>query len=253
MNQEEPTAAWGMGKIVALCCVVGGVIIGVTLTLGTRTFMASRGTPVVPAAATEEYGYRLMAQTPELMGPDVPDPNLRYSGNRLSCGSCHVHAGDEPGSLSLLGAIRNYPKFSARTAAIRTLEDRINECMGRSMNGRPFPHDSPQMIAIATWIRNLAARDAATSESQRKAVEPAKFQAPDRTAKVTAGKDIYEQRCATCHGYNGSGLLAGTTPIHGYVFPPVWGPDSFNTGAGMHRLLTAAPFIKARIRWGVPI
>jgi thiosulfate dehydrogenase len=25
----------------------------------------------------------------------------------------------------------------------------------------------------------------------------------------------------------------------GYIFPPLWGPDSFNDGAGMNRLLTA--------------
>jgi thiosulfate dehydrogenase len=34
------------------------------------------------------------------------------------------------------------------------------------------------------------------------------------------------------------------------VFPPLWGPDSFNDGAGMHRVLTAARFIKARMPLG---
>ena len=34
------------------------------------------------------------------------------------------------------------------------------------------------------------------------------------------------------------------------MFPPLWGPDSFNDGAGMHRVLTAARFIKARMPLG---
>ena len=55
-----------------------------------------------------------------------------------------------------------------------------------------------------------------------------------------------------CHGSDGSGLLATANPIHGYVFPPLWGPDSFNDGAGMHRVLTAARFIKARMPLGRP-
>ena len=38
----------------------------------------------------------------------------------------------------------------------------------------------------------------------------------------------------------------------GYVFPPLWGADSFNDGAGMHRLLTAARFIKAKMPLGQP-
>jgi thiosulfate dehydrogenase len=38
----------------------------------------------------------------------------------------------------------------------------------------------------------------------------------------------------------------------GYLFPPLWGPDSFNNGAGMTRVLTAARFIKARMPLGKP-
>jgi thiosulfate dehydrogenase len=46
--------------------------------------------------------------------------------------------------------------------------------------------------------------------------------------------------------------MATTDPADGYVFPPLWGPDSFNDGAGMHRVLTAARFIKARMPFGQP-
>jgi len=201
--------------------------------------------------AIEGFGFRLIAKTPELMGPDVPDPSLRLTGNRLSCGSCHLHQGDDPGTLGLSAALYNYPKFSARTAAIRTLEDRVNECMVRSMNGKPLAKNSPQMIAITDWVKSLASTDPAIAERQKKANALPKFKAPNRAANVSAGKVIFEERCATCHGYNGAGRLADN-PSHGFIFPALWGPDSFNTGAGMHRLLTAAPFIKARMPLGNP-
>jgi len=37
----------------------------------------------------------------------------------------------------------------------------------------------------------------------------------------------------------------------GYRFPPLWGPDSFNDGAGMARLITFANFIHFNMPHGV--
>jgi mono/diheme cytochrome c family protein len=48
------------------------------------------------------------------------------------------------------------------------------------------------------------------------------------------------QTCAGCHGTDGFGQHAQTGA--GYQFPPLWGPDSYNNGAGMSRLLTAAAY-----------
>ena len=44
--------------------------------------------------------------------------------------------------------------------------------------------------------------------------------------------------------------MATQNPQDGYLFPPLWGADSFNNGAGMTRVLTAARFIKARMPLG---
>ena len=73
---------------------------------------------------------------------------------------------------------------------------------------------------------------------------------PDRAADPAAGKLVFDARCALCHGPDGLGLRAATRPDEGYLFPPLWGPDSFNDGAGMHRVLTAAKFVKARMPLG---
>ena len=57
------------------------------------------------------------------------------------------------------------------------------------------------------------------------------------------GQLVYRRNCALCHGADGAGQkVAGR-----YVFPPLWGPDSFNWGAGMHRIDNAAAFIKANM------
>jgi len=55
-----------------------------------------------------------------------------------------------------------------------------------------------------------------------------------------------------CHGRDGSGLPASADPRRGYVFPPLWGDDSYNNGAGMTRVITASRFIKAKMPFGKP-
>jgi thiosulfate dehydrogenase len=61
------------------------------------------------------------------------------------------------------------------------------------------------------------------------------------------GKTLYAQKCVSCHGANGDGTKS---PAGGYLFPPVWGNDSFNIGAGMARTYTAAAFIQHNMPLG---
>jgi thiosulfate dehydrogenase len=204
----------------------------------------------VPEAATVEYGRRLLRETALLMGPDHEDPAMRYTGARLACASCHLETGTKPGTLSLMQTASRYPRPSPRDGGVRDLRDRINGCMLRSMNGRELPRDSIEMIAMEAYINHLGERYAASSESRRTASEPAAFAEPKRAADPVAGEVVYEERCAVCHGADGQGLRATLEPADGYVFPPLWGGDSYNDGAGMHRVLTAAGFIKARMPLG---
>jgi thiosulfate dehydrogenase len=245
-----PRDRGSMGTILLVCFAIGAITVAATLRFAPEHF-GSAGSRI-PVIATEEYGMRLLGQTPELLGPDVADPKMRYTTSRLSCGSCHLGTGTEPGTLGLPPAFGHYPRFSGRTGTTTTIEDRVNECMQRSLNGRPLPKNSPEMIAMASYIRSISDRDAASGASARKANEPPAFRTPNRAANLDAGKRVFEQRCTACHGTDGAGLLAAVNPIHGYVFPPLWGPDSFNTGAGMHRVLTSARFIKARMPLGRP-
>jgi thiosulfate dehydrogenase len=246
MTQQPPSRS-GLISAVLVCAVVGVTTVAATVSRERGATTSPIGTPEI---ATEDYGRRLIAETAALLGPDHPDPAMRYSGSRLACGSCHRGAGVAPGTLSLLQSVERYPRFSGRAGAMTDIEDRINECMQRSMNGRPLPFDSAEMKAMATYIRSLGGRYAAMGASQRTAVEPAPFKVPERAANPAAGKTVFDARCAICHGGDGLGLRASANPADGYVFPPLWGPDSFNDGAGMHRVLTASRFIKARMPLG---
>jgi thiosulfate dehydrogenase len=276
-EHETMRPSGGLTAIVAACAVVGALAVGVALYAGPAPGMLSASprpalrvdTPAVPpdaplgealrtpkkpapAHATEEYGRRLIAHTAELLGPDQPDPARRYIRSRLNCGSCHLGAGTEPGTLTLLQTDEHYPRFSGRAGNWTDIEDRINECMQRSMNGRPLPMDSPEMMAMAAYLRRLGAQYASMGASLRRAEEPPPFKTPNRAADPAMGQVVYSTRCAPCHGADGLGLPATTDTRKGYLFPPLWGPESFNTGAGMHRVLTAARFIKARMPLGEP-
>jgi thiosulfate dehydrogenase len=244
-----------MRGVLIACCIIGAVTVGATLTMGHANLgVGPSGStpPGVPAVATEDYGKRLLGDTQQFLGPSVPETQMRYIQSGLACGSCHMGAGADPGELSLLKSYHRYPRVSPRSASTTTIVDRINGCMRRSMNGRPLPANSPEMLAMVAWVRNLSDQEAAMGASERKAKEPPAFRVPDRAANLNAGKQVFEQRCAPCHGKDGSGLRASKNPLEGYVFPPLWGPNSFNTGAGMHRVLTAARFIKARMPLGKP-
>lgn len=247
---NEPRRRGGFAAAVVVSAALGAVAIGAAWRLGPAR--AADAAPTAPAVATAEYGRRLLRETPELLGVDHPDPDRRMIGNRLACASCHIDIGTEPGTLTLLQTTEHYPRFSGRAGGMTDIEDRINECMQRSMNGKPLPMDSPEMIAMAAYLRSLGAQYAAMGAGSKKAVEPATFKTPARRADPAAGERVYESRCGICHGADGAGLLSTGDPRKGFLFPPLWGPDSFNDGAGMGRVLTAARFIKARMPLGKP-
>ena len=238
----------GLVTAFLVCALAGAVTVAATLVRSGGGDPATTGR--ASSLATEEYGRRLISDTAALMGPDHADPAMRYTGIRMACASCHLGAGTEPGTLSLLQSAAAYPRFSGRDGGVRDLVDRINGCMTRSMNGRELPRESAEMVAMVAYITSLGDVYAAMGDGRRAVDEQAAFRMPDRSANLTSGEQVFETRCAICHGGDGAGLRASANPADGYVFPPLWGPDSFNNGAGMHRVLTAARFIKAKMPLG---
>lgn len=190
------------------------------------------------------YGEALIRRTYAIVGPNVADPNMRYAGNNLACGSCHLDGGRQRYALSLIGVADAYPRDMARENAVQTLTQRINGCFERSMNGRALPADSPEMVAMIAYIRFLS--DAAPPGLEGRGAPSLPLL--DRAADPARGAEVYRTHCAVCHGPNGQG--ARNADGAGYAYPPLWGQDSFNDGAGMHRIITAANFIRANMPFG---
>jgi len=238
----------GLGLMAAVAVTAA---LGVSVVVGALVMARSdrAGDAMLPPGATAEYGSRLLRHTAELIGPTAADPSMRYSGSNLDCASCHLENGVNPGTLSLLQSTARYPRFSGRDGEEQDMRSRINGCMERSMNGRRLPDDSVELIAMELYIASLGKRHAGMGAAE----EPkTTFVEPQRRADAEAGRLVYAAKCAVCHGENGEGLLETGDPADGYTIPPLWGPDSYNDGAGMHRVLTASRFIKDRMPLGQP-
>lgn len=187
-------------------------------------------------------GRDLITATYKYIGPNVPDAAKRYAGNNLACGNCHLMAGTKKFGIPLFGLFGDFPQYSARSGRDISLEDRINACMTRSMNGRAMPDDAPEMQAIVAYIKFLSS--GVSAGKQLPGMGTGKMPEMSRAANPTRGGVIYARVCAACHNTDGSGIRnsAPGTDL-GYMMPPLWGPDSFNDGAGMARIINAANFV----------
>jgi thiosulfate dehydrogenase len=115
------------------------------------------------------------------------------------------------------------------------------------MNGRALPLGSREMkgfLAYMKWLSTGIPDGAKLVGAGTLAIKD-----PGRAADLGHGGKVYAQVCAACHGPDGQGQRTAAGGA-GYKFPPLWGPDSFNDGAGMNRLLGAAAFIKYNMPFG---
>jgi thiosulfate dehydrogenase len=178
-------------------------------------------------------GYRIGRNTPEL----APD----FSGNGLSCFNCHLNGGQKAGALPLVGAAATFPQYRGRNDALVTLQERIAGCFRRSMNGTAPPPDHPVGLALAayiTWLSRGQPMGVRPGWAGRNAIPEA-----DRLAiselNLERGRERYRLLCAGCHGLDGQGVeLPQGRP------GPLWGPGSWNDGAGAGRIWKLAGFIR---------
>jgi len=197
-------------------------------------------------------GRDLIVKTSSSIGPDAPGAAMRYSGNGLDCQSCHLRAGTQRFGLPLAGVWGVFPAYIARENEIRTLEERINGCMERSMNGRALPVEGPEMKAMLTYIRFISGAEKVGKPLDGRGAPPLPL--PERAGDPVHGQQVFKAVCAVCHGADGQGqrLEPEEAKATGrrYRFPPLWGPDSFNDGAGMARGITAAQYVHANMPFG---
>jgi thiosulfate dehydrogenase len=187
-------------------------------------------------------GRDLITATYAYIGPEVADRSKRFAGNNLACSNCHLQAGTKKFGIPLFGLFGEFPRYNARVGAEITVENRFNSCMTRSMNGRALPVSAPEMQAMVAYIKFLST--GVPAGELLPGLGTGKMPELDRPADPVRGKARYTNACAICHGPDGAGIRRSLPSTDlGYVMPPLWGGDSFNDGAGMARLITAANFI----------
>jgi thiosulfate dehydrogenase len=152
-------------------------------------------------------------------------------GAQLRCTSCHLDDGTRVNAAPLVGVYARFPQFRERSNSVAIIEDRVNDCFQRSMNGRALPYDSREMRDIVAWLAFLSRGTPVHRDTTPRGIPLLSALSPD-TAR---GRAQFTTTCAACHGMDGQGTPAG---------PPLWGAKSYNIGASMARLRTAASFIK---------
>jgi thiosulfate dehydrogenase len=151
----------------------------------------------------------------------------RNAGNALRCTSCHLDDGRRGTAMSWIAVTSRYPKYRSRRGAVENIEQRVNDCITRSLAGRALPEGDAAMLDIVAYLESLRA--------ERRPAPPDSVLLVGDTIR---GQRLYGTQCARCHGANGEGGAA----------PAVYGAQSYSVGAGMARQYMLATFV----RWNMP-
>jgi thiosulfate dehydrogenase len=179
--------------------------------------------PDGPLGVSIRRGRALLAATRDSLPAHV--------GGQLNCTSCHLDEGTRVNAAPLVGVYARFPQYRDRSNSVAIIEDRVNDCFQRSMNGRALAYDSREMRDIVAWLAFLSRGTLVHRDTTPRGI-PLLAAMPADTAR---GRAQFTTACAACHGMDGQGTPAG---------PPLWGSKSYNIGASMARLRTAASFIK---------
>ena len=156
----------------------------------------------------------------------------RHAPGNIQCASCHLDAGRRRNAAALIGVAARYPRFMDRSAAIVTLEERINHCFTRSLAGIQVPTDSRDMKDIVAYLAFLSTGVPRGAHVKGEGMPKMPALVGDRTR----GEQLFATTCALCHGSDGQGRPP--------AFPALWGPKSYSIGASMAREERAATFIR---------
>ncbi len=190
-----------------------------------------------------QYGRELIAHTSEYLGPKG---SVLQMSNGMNCQNCHLNAGTQPWGNNYFAVQSTYPKFRARSGTLENQIKRVNDCFQRSLNGKALDSTGREMRAILAyikWLGNDVEKDKIPRGSgifklkgMKRACDPAK------------GLDVYVAKCQSCHQADGGGLLASNGKS--YTFPPLWGKNSYNHGAGLFRISNFAGYVKYNMPQG---
>jgi len=96
------------------------------------------------------YGRELIVNTSKYFGPQGIVAPIT---NGMNCQNCHVEAGARSFGNSFAAVSSTYPKFRDRSGMLESIEFRINDCMQRSLNGKPIDSLSKEMRAMVAYFK----------------------------------------------------------------------------------------------------
>ena len=198
----------------------------------------------IKKAKEVQYGRDLIIHTAYYLGPRG---RIAQQTNGLNCQNCHLDAGTKPFGNNYGSVASTYPKVRVRSGKMESIEKRINDCFERSLNGKPLRENSKEMQAMVAYMQFLGENVPKGEKAAGSGLKALPFL--NRAADPTKGKAVYDLRCASCHQSNGQGIIDGIG--QSYVYPPLWGPHSFNDAAGLSRISNMAKYVKYNMPLGV--
>lgn len=195
---------------------------------------------IKPEDSLVRLGHDLIENTSYYFGPKG---KISAISNGMNCQNCHIDGGIIPWGNNFSAVIMSYPRFSNRSGAMMSISRRVNDCFERSLNGIAIDttgHEMQAIIAYMHWIGD----DIPTG---KRPLGSGIMQLPflDRAADPVKGRKVYITACQRCHGAGGQGRP--NADASGYVYPPLWGENSYNTGAGLYRISGFAGFVKVNM------
>jgi len=185
------------------------------------------------------WGFRLFTNTPK----EAP----QFAPSKMSCNNCHLNGGQRERSLPLVGVAGMFPEYNRRSGRLYSLGDRIVDCFLRSENATGSTEDDPpsttskEVLAIQaylTWLARGSEVGKNPSWRGQNTIE-ASHLIPVAQLDIGKGEALFKEHCTNCHGEDGQGVSIGDKRPG-----PLWGPDSWNDGAGAARIYTLAGIIR---------
>ncbi len=198
-----------------------------------------------------QWGYRLFTNTPAEAERFIP--------GEVSCNNCHLNGGQRERAMPLVGVPGMFPEYNRRAGRLISLNDRIVDCFLRSENATgkmpsgssegdtaitsdSLPNaTSREVMAIAaylTWLSKGSQMGQNPTWRGQNTIAQASLIPIDKLDPAK-GAAIYKERCVSCHGPEGQGVFVGDRKPG-----PLWGPNSWNDGAGAARVYTLAGIMR---------
>ena len=197
----------------------------------------------VALRAQIDYGKELIAHTSRYLGPKGL---VMQTTNGMNCQNCHLEAGAKIFGNNYSAVASTYPKFRPRSGAIEDIHKRVNDCLERSLNGKPLDTLSREMKAIKAYITFLGTNVKKGEKPNGAGLKDLAFL--NRAADPVKGNQVYMAKCITCHMIDGQGQLSADG--REYTYPPLWGKHSYNDGAGLFRVSNFAKYVKYNMPMG---